>query len=180
MARQIARHSFMCSRLARGIAGDLAPGCERDASTAALLHDIGKLLVLTNSCEKLATIIEKIGYNGHLWPNKTIEEEMFGFRYTELGSCLLLWWNLPMGIVEAIAGQEYPVLELRGISRCIAIADHDTIDGIAPTGPIVSFGVSCKVSIYRHAFVLNAPSVCLLPVYLASWSFIRLKAASGK
>jgi len=124
MARRIARHSFLCSRLARTVAADLSPGLEREASTAALLHDIGKMLVLTNSCGKFAAMLETSGMNRQFWLKGETEEELFGFRYTELGSCLLLMWNLPMGIVEAVAGQEYPLLELSGIAQSVAIADR--------------------------------------------------------
>jgi len=141
MARLIARHSFLCSRLARTVAEELSPGSEREASTAALLHDIGKLLVLTNSCGKFAGLLESNGINGQSWLNESTEEELFGFRYTELGSCLLLTWNLPMGIVEAISGQEYPLLELCGTAQSVAIADRclqevaakDAVDAVLET-----------------------------------------------
>jgi HD-like signal output (HDOD) protein len=124
IARRIARHSFMCGKLARMIASTYQPGEVREASTAALLHDIGKLVMLTNSGDKLTKLIAKSGDYGHLWPTGKIEEEIFGFRYPEIGSCLLLLWNLPMNLIESVAGIEYPLLDLQGVSRIVAIADR--------------------------------------------------------
>lgn len=124
IARQIAQHSFLCGQLAKMISSAYQPEKVREASTAALLHDIGKLVMLMNSGDKLIKFIAKSGHNGHLWPIGEIEEEIFGFRNSEIGCCLLLLWNLPLSLIETVAGIEYPLLELQGVNRIVAIADR--------------------------------------------------------
>lgn len=135
MAKGIARHSFLCSKLTRVIAAEIDPGSEREAGTAALLHDTGKLVMLASSPTQLCKAINLLGHNGHLWPDGKFEEENFGFRYTEIGSCLLLLWNLPMSLVETVVGIEYPLLELTGTSRFVAIADRCLQEAAAGDGP---------------------------------------------
>ena len=124
MVKGIANHSFLCSRLAREIASQIDPSTEKEASIAALLHDMGKLILLANSCPQLIKAISKTGDNGHLWVDKKFEDEYFGFRYSEIGSCLMLLWNLPMSLIEIVVGIEYPLLELSGTAKSVAIADR--------------------------------------------------------
>jgi len=122
LAKTIINHSLRCSRLAGLVAEEVTPGYERVAATAGLLHDIGKLVLLSALGERR--------FNNHRLPetlfdnDNALGEEMFGVRHQELGSALMLWWNLPLTIVEAVANQAEDPEKLRGVARCVAIADR--------------------------------------------------------
>ena len=53
-----------------------------------------------------------------------VEEQVFGISHLELGSALLLWWNLPMDMVDAAANHSQPLNSLHGVPLCVAIADR--------------------------------------------------------
>jgi len=121
-ALKIIDHSIQCGKLSGLIARTLAPGQESTAVTAGLLHDIGKLVFLASLDEKLhhsSVFMRRYG----LFANE-VEEQIFGITHLELGSALLLWWNLPMGMVDAAANHSQPLNSLQGVSLCVAIADR--------------------------------------------------------
>jgi putative nucleotidyltransferase with HDIG domain len=121
-ALEIIEHSIHCGRLAGLVAKTLAPGQERTAVTAGLLHDIGKLVFLASLDEALhhsPVFIKKYG----LFASE-VEQQIFGITHLELGGALLLWWNLPLDMVEAAASHSQPLDSLRGVPLCVAIADR--------------------------------------------------------
>jgi len=120
-ALNIIDHSIQCGKLAGVIAKVLAPGQERTAVTAGLLHDIGKLVFLASLDEVLRhspAFMRRYG----LFATE-MEEQIFGITHLELGSALLLWWNLPLVMVDAAANHSQPLNSLHGVSLCVAVAD---------------------------------------------------------
>jgi putative nucleotidyltransferase with HDIG domain len=121
-ALNIIDHSIQCGKLAGLVAKRLAPGQERTAATAGLLHDIGKLVFLASLDEALhhsPAFMQRYG----LFATE-MEEQIFGISHLELGSALLLWWNLPMVMVDAAANHSQPLNSLCGVPLCVAIADR--------------------------------------------------------
>ncbi|MFH1019062.1 MAG: response regulator [Pseudomonadota bacterium] len=121
-ALNIIDHSIQCGKLAGLIAKRLAPGQERTAVTAGLLHDIGKLVFLASLDDALhhsPAFLRRYG----LFATE-VEEQVFGISHLELGSALLLWWNLPMVMVDAAANHSQPLNSLQGVPLCVAIADR--------------------------------------------------------
>ncbi len=133
-ARMIAAHSFACSRLAAEIAAIMTLGREKEAATAALLHDLGKLVFLAVRC---GSYLESLAYRqAFSITSAEIERDEFGVTHAELGSSLLLWWNLPMNMVEAAAYHNAPIRSLSGISRCVAVADRCVLEAEAGEGTL--------------------------------------------
>lgn len=120
---QVAKQSFRCGKLASLVAKTVAPGLEKEAATAALLHDVGKLVLFTPAfCDTyLATLAQDPQY-GVLGGEVEEDVEAFGISHSELGSCLLFWWNLPFVIVETAANHTLPLSQLHGIAKSVAIA----------------------------------------------------------
>ena len=121
-ALNIIDHSIQCGKLAGLIAKRLATGQERTAVAAGLLHDIGKLVFLASLDEALhhsPAFLRRYG----LFATE-LEERIFGISHLELGSALLLWWNLPLVMVDAAANHSQPLNSLDGVPLCVAIADR--------------------------------------------------------
>ena len=121
-ALNIIDHSIQCGKLAGLIAERLAPGQVSTAVTAGLLHDIGKLVFLASLDEALhhsPVFLQRYG----LFATE-MEEQVFGISHLELGSALLLWWSLPLVMVEAAANHSQPLNSLQGVPLCVAIADR--------------------------------------------------------
>ena len=102
-------HSMECSALAEKIARSMGPADKEladYASMAGLLHDAGRLLLVSKLPEKYAVILalaeaEQID----LWH---AEREVLGVSHAEVGAYLLALWGLPTPIVEAVAYHHAP------------------------------------------------------------------------
>ena len=121
-AKFIANHSYQCSRMALHISRDLLPGLEKSTVTAALLHDIGKLFFFAYSCDAYVESLSML--EAFDMTSTDFEKEVFGVSHTELGSSLMLWWNLPMNLIETAANHNLPLNKLTGIPKCVAISDR--------------------------------------------------------
>lgn len=73
---------------------------------AALLHDIGKLVIAERAPEHLARAIQ--GAQQEKRPLYAIEEELIGVSHAEVGAYLLSLWGLPYPLVEAVAHHHHP------------------------------------------------------------------------
>ncbi len=96
------------SQLSAKIAG-LAPGKSNTGSVAvgaALLHDIGKLVIAERAPEHLARAIR--GAKQDKRPLFVIEEDLIGVSHAEVGAYLLSLWGLPYPLVEAVAHHHHP------------------------------------------------------------------------
>jgi putative nucleotidyltransferase with HDIG domain len=114
------RHSLETARIARSIARAEATGKRilDDAFLAALLHDVGKLILVNKDAEmydQVLTIVgtEKVNLDA-------VEREVFGATHAEVGSYLLWLWGLPSPVIEAVmfhhTPAECPVREMSGVA----------------------------------------------------------------
>ncbi len=96
------------SQLAAKIAG-AAPGKSKTGGVsvgAALLHDIGKLVIAERAPDHFARAIK--GAEQDKRPLYAIEEELIGVSHAEVGAYLLSLWGLPYPLVEAVAHHHHP------------------------------------------------------------------------
>lgn len=104
------RHSLAVGRFAAKIATmeGANPALSDEASTAGMLHDIGKLVLAANHNEMYRKAVELTKTSGcAVWE---AEEQVFGVNHAEVGACLAVMWGLPASAVEAIALHHHPVL----------------------------------------------------------------------
>jgi HD-like signal output (HDOD) protein/CheY-like chemotaxis protein len=96
-----------CSQVAR-VARELVPiGQQRDdAFVAALLHDVGLLVLATQERDYLAMVLERARCEHR--PLFEIEQEERGVTHAEVGGQLLGLWGLTDGIVDAVAYHHHP------------------------------------------------------------------------
>ncbi|MDB6039801.1 MAG: hypothetical protein JWM99_3642 [Verrucomicrobiales bacterium] len=95
-SQRIAQHS---KTIAETISGD--PTLIKDAFTAGLLHDIGKLALALNFEEEYRNAIG-LAQTKNLTTCQA-ELEVFGACHPEAGAYLLSIWGLPVTIIEAVA-----------------------------------------------------------------------------
>jgi putative nucleotidyltransferase with HDIG domain len=94
--------------LVAGIAAAILPdGRERqEAVTAALLHDIGKLVLIADDPRRWVELSEAARRRS--LPLHQIEQEQDGVTHAATGAYLLSLWGLPDGVVEAVAHHHDP------------------------------------------------------------------------
>ena len=102
------RHSQSVAASAKRIAELLCndPEVARNAFTAGLLHDIGKLALALNFEEQYQGAI-KLAEKQKITPSE-VESQVFGATHSETGAYLLSIWGLPLPIVEAVARHHAP------------------------------------------------------------------------
>lgn len=98
------RHAMLVARITASILP--AGRAQQEAVTAALLHDIGKLVVISDGGRRWAELNEQA--RTRQLPVHEIERETDGVTHAEVGAYLLSLWGLPDGIVEAVAHHHDP------------------------------------------------------------------------
>lgn len=99
------KHSATSAVAAQIIARDLGDDVDV-VFTAALLHDIGKI-VLSDALESTyAVIIEETSKNQH--PLVEVERRVLGFDHAEAGGRLLARWNFPANLTAAVQHHHQP------------------------------------------------------------------------
>jgi putative nucleotidyltransferase with HDIG domain len=136
-------HALLVARIAGAVAAD--GDTKRDAITAALLHDIGKLVAISDDRDRWARITQE-GRHRRM-PRHQVEKELEEVTHAATGAYLLALWGLPLGVVEAVAGHHDPRLlpgESFDVTAAVHIADAlahelrpDLGDGTPP--PLLDF-----------------------------------------
>ena len=87
------------------------------AITAALLHDIGKLLLAANRPNEYAKVLEGVKLKqATFWQE---ENELFGFNHAEVAGCLLSQWGVPFAVAQAVILHHADDLEEGSIASLI-------------------------------------------------------------
>jgi len=160
------RHSMLVGRIAAGI---LADGrAQQEALTAALLHDIGKLVLIAEDPRRWALLNDEARRRQR--PLHEIEQQLDGVTHADTGAYLLSLWGLPDDVVEAVAHhhdpQSVPGLELDPVAA-VHIADalaHElepTADGAPPPGTLDEelldrLGLAPRQNLWRHLAARSA------------------------
>lgn len=100
------QHSMLTARIARRLLSDQKRAAE--AFTAAILHNIGKIVLAIGLPGHFAEVMAISAETGR--PNHIVEQEVLGLTHAEVGAYLLGLWGLPLSIVEAVAYHHCPEL----------------------------------------------------------------------
>lgn len=105
---KIWRHSLGATSCAQMVARsrDEGVGPMTESFTAALLHDIGKLVLATSLPAEYAEVVRLAESGSH--DMESAEEQLLGSTHATVGAYLLSLWGLPEGIVEAVAWHHRP------------------------------------------------------------------------
>lgn len=101
---ELQTHSQLTAKIVGEL--DLAKETRETAIVAALLHDIGKLVLAWKMPERLSRLMAKA--NEQNCPLHQIEEDLWGITHAEVGAYLLGLWGLPITITEAVAYHHSP------------------------------------------------------------------------
>ena len=102
------RHAMLTATCARRIAKDTGASQPviDEAFTAALLHDVGVLVLVANKPDDYVRVLELMRANQV--PDWAAERDIFGADHAHVGAYLLGIWGLGDGIVEAVAFHQHP------------------------------------------------------------------------
>lgn len=100
------RHSFSTSRVAYSVAKAAGMESPDTVATAALLHDVGKLITLIAAPEDGRRIHGVLSFSRI--ESLRQETEAWGVCHTRLGAEMARFWGLPEMVVDAIEHHHYP------------------------------------------------------------------------
>ncbi len=133
---RIQESSLLTARLCRSFLS--APKLAEEAFTAALVHDIGRIVIAAALPKQLAAVLRTARETGE--ELHVIERDLLGVSHAEIGAYLLGVWGLPFAIVEAVAHHHSP-RRVTGGARDVLAALHvadalaDTVCGGAAESP---------------------------------------------
>jgi len=104
-AGELWRHSIAVSMAAEGLGRELKVDSAEDVFTAALLHDVGKLILGQFVQEDLVAIQEAAGSEVSF---EVAEKEVLGIDHAEIGARILSHWSLPDDLVHAVRWHHDP------------------------------------------------------------------------
>ena len=110
-------HSALAARITRRIASG---GDADGAVAAALVHEVGNLILAARAPDYLASVLARAGEENR--PPFEVEQETRGFTHADVGAHLLSLWGLPETIVDAVAQHHRPATGSEpGMSAVIAL-----------------------------------------------------------
>jgi HD-like signal output (HDOD) protein len=97
-------HAMLVARITASILP--AGRTQQEAVTAALLHDVGKLVLISDGDRRWTQLKDQA--RDRNVPVHVVEQEVDGVTHAHIGAHLLSLWGLPDGIVEAVAHHHDP------------------------------------------------------------------------
>ena len=141
------RHSLYCALAAR-ILAEKAGQCDADAIfTAALLHDIGELVIFNRMPQQAKEVLLLVLDSGDALPVYQAERQIMGLDHAQVGGELARQWKLPPMLEECIelhheiaSADRFPrEVALVHIANILALmAETETLDAedVSPIDPL--------------------------------------------
>lgn len=105
---------------------------EAEASTAALLHDIGKVVICNHYGPQTMQMLIKAAETDHVSPLH-VERTVFGADHAQIGGVVAGRWNLPETIVESVTCHHDLTTDQPPIGAAVALA-HALIPAVISNG----------------------------------------------
>jgi HD-like signal output (HDOD) protein len=115
-------HAIRTSRVASRLLKD--PQKAQEAFTAALLHDVGRVILAFCIPDRYSAVVETARATAR--PLHEVETEILGVNHAAIGAYLLGLWGLPFGVVEAVAYHHDPAAageKTLGVATAVSFAD---------------------------------------------------------
>jgi putative nucleotidyltransferase with HDIG domain len=117
-------HALQAATLASKLLSDKKQA--EDAFLAALLHDIGQLILAVALPDQLEAALARAQLETQ--PLCAAEKDLMGISHAEIGAYLLGLWGLPYPIVEAVANHHEPMRVSHptgfGVLEAVYVANH--------------------------------------------------------
>lgn len=128
---RIQQSSLLAARIAKKLASDRERAS--DAFTAALVHDIGKIVLAVGAPERYAEVLREAHTSQRCVHQ--VEQEKFGITHADVGGYLLGFWGLPLTIVEAVAFHHTPSIVTEGSVETLGLVHIADAVGEALSDP---------------------------------------------
>jgi putative nucleotidyltransferase with HDIG domain len=145
-AGELWKHSVATAVAARLVARDRGVD-DSLAFTAALLHDIGKIILAQALEDRYAQVIEEVEEKQQALLEA--EKRLLGVQHAEIGGRLLARWKFPSSLVAGVWFHHHPT----------AAAPHQKLASCVYLGNLIAFFLGWGYG--RHAFALRGRASAL-------------------
>ncbi len=104
------RHSLMCATLAKRIAKKTGFSCPEEAYLSGLLHDIGRLVLISTFPKQYETFLI---LSDDIDSELNAERQFIGLTHSEVGAWLMLNWKLKSLMADAIRYHHQPLEQIQ-------------------------------------------------------------------
>ena len=127
--RKIWEHSIGVAVAARMLTRTLSISDMDDVFSAAMLHDIGKIVLAAHFSSRYHPLLREAGRAGlpfHGTAFLEMEAELLGVTHADIGHSLAVKWKLPVSMTEVIAHHHHPgnAQHCRTMAHVVALADE--------------------------------------------------------
>jgi HD-like signal output (HDOD) protein len=126
---ELQAHAFQAAQ----IAAKLVPDHGDQAFAAALLADVGRVVLVLGMPDQYRTLVRRLTATGERIT--AVESEMLGIDHGEVGACLLGVWGLPASLVDVVRHHHAPdraapanALVAGAVHAADAFANGDVLD----------------------------------------------------
>jgi len=104
------------------------------AMIAAMLHDLGKLLLAANLPQNYAMVLERVKMGqGSIWQ---LEDQLLGFNHAEVAGCLLGLWGVPLPVAEAVMLHHAEDVDAKSVAAIIQKAHAQESEPVNLMDPV--------------------------------------------
>jgi putative nucleotidyltransferase with HDIG domain len=127
--RVLWEHALVTALAGRAYAKAFRNPRVEEAFLGGLMHDIGKSVMGLKFTDRYSALVRSV-YNGEA-DGLESELDLFGFDHTMVGEALLLNWNLPASMVNAVRYHHDPghaPAEEQALTACVALGNQMALD----------------------------------------------------
>jgi HD-like signal output (HDOD) protein len=122
-AGQLWRHSVASALAAEVVGGACRAPLPPETATAALLHDLGKIVLCRSLTSPVRELLERAYEEGH-HDLREAESEILGVHHGEIGGLIAQHWRLPDGIVMGVTHHHAPEVVDLPVAYGVQVADE--------------------------------------------------------
>jgi putative nucleotidyltransferase with HDIG domain len=163
---ELSRHSAVTALAAQIIATELGLD-QSGAFTAALLHDLGKLVLSTSLDEVYDQVIARTEQSGETFIEA--EKTLIGVDHAEVGGRLLERWSFPADLIGAVRFHHDPAQA--GTARPLAACVH--------LGDVLAHTLGHGYGFQSHALRCQPEALAILEITPADLEQLLIKTAAG-
>ena len=106
MGQKLWQHAFATAVCAREISRGIKHPAKDQAFIAALLHDIGKLIMIVKMPEWYTRVVTKVEEEPTVF--RLVEKRVFNFDHCDVAAVLLNSWSFPVEMIRAVTRHHAP------------------------------------------------------------------------
>jgi len=144
------RHSLMCAILARTIAEKVAYNVPEQAFLTGMIHDIGRLILITYLPQEYEQILTESKSSSSLLIQQEIEA---GIPHTKVGSWLLNRWNIDSMTADAVLYHHEPLSRVKDAFPLVKIVYAANVMSSMPISSLETFDE------IKHLFPFDPPEM---------------------